>query len=178
MLAMAALMPLSVMIAITESSSVAHALICVVTFAHMAWKTNLMTMTNDIYPQRVVVSVAGIVACGSGGILVDLLADTAFRLHPLTDLDAAEMVNGLKGVPLLRGYRGHPPVDEHAVVEALLRVSALMAIAPRAPRWMPCAYRRPPSRRLSTRAECSGRWRRKPASRRRSPPSSATSRQQ
>jgi acetyl coenzyme A synthetase (ADP forming)-like protein len=71
-----------------------------------------------------------LVACGSGGILVDLLADTAFRLHPLTDLAAAEMVNGLKGVPLLRGYRGHPPVDEHAVVEALLRVSALMAIAP------------------------------------------------
>jgi acyl-CoA synthetase (NDP forming) len=71
-----------------------------------------------------------LVACGSGGILVDLLADTAFRLHPLTDLAAAEMVNGLKGVPLLRGYRGHPPVDEHAVVDALLRVSALMAIAP------------------------------------------------
>ena len=40
------------------------------------------------------------------------------------------MVDVLKGVPLLRGYRGHPPVDEHAVVDALLRVSALMAIAP------------------------------------------------
>jgi acetyl coenzyme A synthetase (ADP forming)-like protein len=71
-----------------------------------------------------------LVACGTGGVLVDLLADTAFRLHPLTDLAAAEMVDGLKGVPLLRGYRGHPPADEHAVVEALLRVSALMAIAP------------------------------------------------
>jgi acyl-CoA synthetase (NDP forming) len=71
-----------------------------------------------------------LVACGSGGVLVDLLADTAFRLHPLTDLAAAEMVDGLKSVRLLRGYRGHPPADEHAVVETLLRVSALMAIAP------------------------------------------------
>ena len=35
-----------------------------------------------------------LVACGSGGVLVDLLDDTAFRLHPLTDLDAAEMVDG------------------------------------------------------------------------------------
>jgi acetyl coenzyme A synthetase (ADP forming)-like protein len=71
-----------------------------------------------------------LVACGSGGVLVDLLADTAFRLHPLTDLAAAEMVGGLKSVRLLRGYRGHPPADEHAVVETLLRVSALMTIAP------------------------------------------------
>ena len=71
-----------------------------------------------------------LVACGSGGVLVDLLGDTVFRLHPLTDLTAAEMVDSLKGVPLLRGYRGHPPADEHAVVDALLRVSALMEIAP------------------------------------------------
>jgi acyl-CoA synthetase (NDP forming) len=71
-----------------------------------------------------------LVACGSGGVLVDLLADTAFRLHPLTDLAAEEMVGRLKSVRLLRGYRGHPPADEHGIVETVLRVSALMAIAP------------------------------------------------
>jgi acyl-CoA synthetase (NDP forming) len=71
-----------------------------------------------------------LVACGSGGVLVDLLGDTAFRLHPLTDLDAAEMVEGLKSLPLLRGYRGHPPADEHAAVDALTRVSALLGICP------------------------------------------------
>jgi acetyl coenzyme A synthetase (ADP forming)-like protein len=71
-----------------------------------------------------------LVACGSGGVLVDLLADTVFRLHPLTDLTAAEMIGSLKGAPLLRGYRGHPPADEHAVIDALLRVSALMTVAP------------------------------------------------
>jgi acyl-CoA synthetase (NDP forming) len=71
-----------------------------------------------------------LVACGSGGVLVDLLADTTFRLHPLTDLDAKEMVDGLKSVRLLRGYRGQRPADERAVVDALLRVSALLDISP------------------------------------------------
>lgn len=71
-----------------------------------------------------------LVACGSGGVLVDLLHDTSFRIHPLTDVDAVEMVESLKGVALLRGYRGHPPADEHAVADALLRVSALLEICP------------------------------------------------
>lgn len=71
-----------------------------------------------------------VVACGSGGVLVDLLRDTVFRLHPLTDVDAAEMVESFKGVALLRGYRGHPVADERAVVEVLLRVSALLEICP------------------------------------------------
>ena len=71
-----------------------------------------------------------LVACGSGGVLVDLLGDTAFRLHPLTDLDAAEMVDSLKSVRLLRGYRGHAPADERALVDALLRVSALAGLCP------------------------------------------------
>ena len=71
-----------------------------------------------------------LVACGTGGVLVDLLHDTQFRLHPLTDLDARDLVDGLHGVALLRGYRGQPPADEAAVREALLRVSALLDICP------------------------------------------------
>jgi acyl-CoA synthetase (NDP forming) len=71
-----------------------------------------------------------LIACGSGGVLVDLLQDTAFRLHPLTDLDAREMVESLKSVALLRGYRGQAPADEGAVVDALLRVSALVEMCP------------------------------------------------
>ncbi|MCC6862878.1 MAG: MFS transporter [Bryobacterales bacterium] len=66
MLPCAALMPLSVVIAYTPSAALALLVICVVTFCHMAWKTNLVTLTNDIYPVRVVGSVSGIVACGSG----------------------------------------------------------------------------------------------------------------
>jgi ACS family hexuronate transporter-like MFS transporter len=62
----AMLMPLSLVVAYTPSNTVAMAAICVVTFAHMAWKTNIMTITNDIYPTRVLGSVAGIVAFGNG----------------------------------------------------------------------------------------------------------------
>lgn len=71
-----------------------------------------------------------LVACGSGGVLVDLLQDTSFRLHPLTGVDATDMVNGLRSVALLRGYRGQPPADERALADVLLRVSSLLEVAP------------------------------------------------
>ena len=71
-----------------------------------------------------------LIACGSGGILVDLVHDTTFRIHPLTDIDAAEMLDSLKGAILLRGYRGRPPADERAAIDVLLRVSALLDICP------------------------------------------------
>jgi acyl-CoA synthetase (NDP forming) len=71
-----------------------------------------------------------LVACGSGGVLVDLLHDTVFRIHPLTDVDAAEMLQSLKAATLLHGYRGHPPADEAAAIDVLLRVSALLEICP------------------------------------------------
>ncbi len=60
------LMPVSIAIAVTHSSRVAVALICLVTCFHQVWKTNLMTITNDIYPVESVGSVAGIVSVGSG----------------------------------------------------------------------------------------------------------------
>jgi ACS family hexuronate transporter-like MFS transporter len=62
----ALLMPLSLLIPYTSSAAIALAVICVVTFAHMAWKTNLTTVTNDLYPARVVGTVSGIVAFGNG----------------------------------------------------------------------------------------------------------------
>ena len=71
MLPAAAVMPLSLVVPASDSSTVAVAAICAVTFAHMAWKTNLMTMTNDVYPTTVVGSAAGIVGLGSslGGVI-------------------------------------------------------------------------------------------------------------
>jgi ACS family hexuronate transporter-like MFS transporter len=62
----ALLMPLSIVVAFTTSRVVCLALICLVTFAHMAWKTNMTTLTNDIYPVKVVGRVAGLVAFGNG----------------------------------------------------------------------------------------------------------------
>ena len=44
--------------------------------------------------------------CGLGGVLVELLRDVAFRLTPVTDVDAAEMIAKLRSSPLLDGYRG------------------------------------------------------------------------
>ena len=71
MLPAAAVMPLSLVVPSSDSAVVAVAAICGVTFAHMAWKTNLMTMTNDVYPTAVVGSAAGIVGLGSslGGVI-------------------------------------------------------------------------------------------------------------
>ena len=71
-----------------------------------------------------------LIACGTGGVLVDLLADSAFRLHPLTEPDTVEMIDQLKGARLLRGYRGATPADEAALRDVLLRVSELVTAAP------------------------------------------------
>jgi ACS family hexuronate transporter-like MFS transporter len=66
MLPFAALMPLSMAVGFVESRTVSLALICVVTFAHMGWKTNQATLTNDIYPREVVGVVSGLLAFGNG----------------------------------------------------------------------------------------------------------------
>lgn len=71
-----------------------------------------------------------VILCGTGGTLVELLGDTVVRLQPLTDLDAEEMLNQMKGVALLRGYRGAPAADETALREALLRLSLLLEACP------------------------------------------------
>jgi acetyl coenzyme A synthetase (ADP forming)-like protein len=71
-----------------------------------------------------------VLACGMGGTLTELIADRQLRLHPLTDLDAASMIEELRGTPVLRGYRGSARVDEAALRDALLRLSALMGLCP------------------------------------------------
>ena len=71
-----------------------------------------------------------VVVCGSGGVLAELLADSATRLHPVTRADAAGMIDELRGARLLRGFRGHPALDESALTDAILRVAALLSIAP------------------------------------------------
>lgn len=67
---------------------------------------------------------------GLGGVQVELLKDVAFRIHPLTDLDAKDMIRSIKGYPLLDGWRGAPPGDIPALEELLLRVSALVEDLP------------------------------------------------
>ena len=67
-----------------------------------------------------------VVACGAGGVLVELLRDVSVRVAPLTDKDAREMIASLKTYPLLTGYRGGPRYDVKALEEAVLRVGALV----------------------------------------------------
>ena len=62
------------------------------------------------------------VMVGLGGIFVEVLADVAFRICPITRLDAEEMLDELKGAALLRGVRGRKPVSRAAIVDALLKV--------------------------------------------------------
>lgn len=71
-----------------------------------------------------------LIAFGLGGIHVEILGDVQFRITPLTDRDAAEMVRGIKGYRLLEGYRGHPPADVAAIEDILLRVSRLVEEVP------------------------------------------------
>lgn len=71
-----------------------------------------------------------LVVCGLGGVQVELLRDASFRLPPVTDLDAQEMIDRLRLKPLLDGYRGAPAGDQAALVTLLQRVSALVEAVP------------------------------------------------
>ncbi len=71
-----------------------------------------------------------LIAFGLGGVAVELWKDVVFRMTPLSDQDAREMVRSIKGYPLLAGFRGSPPADEDAVIELLQRVSRLVEQVP------------------------------------------------
>ncbi|HKO97609.1 MAG TPA: GNAT family N-acetyltransferase [Pyrinomonadaceae bacterium] len=71
-----------------------------------------------------------VVACGAGGVQVELLRDVSVRLTPLSIADASEMIRSLKTFPLLTGFRGSPLCDIPALEDALLRVSAMVEDIP------------------------------------------------
>ncbi|HJS42511.1 MAG TPA: acetate--CoA ligase family protein [Gemmatimonadales bacterium] len=62
---------------------------------------------------------------GLGGIYVEALKDVVFRVAPIQPLDAHDMVRSIRGVALLDGVRGAPPVNFAALTDVLLRVSQL-----------------------------------------------------
>jgi len=62
------------------------------------------------------------VMVGLGGVMVELFEDVAFGICPIRPSEARRMLDSLRGVRLLRGWRGAPRADENAVIDALLRV--------------------------------------------------------
>jgi acetyl coenzyme A synthetase (ADP forming)-like protein len=75
-------------------------------------------------------SLGPLIVAGLGGVAVELLRDVAFRLTPVTDVDAREMLGELRGARLLDGFRGAPPADRAALEDTILRLSALVELVP------------------------------------------------
>jgi acyl-CoA synthetase (NDP forming) len=71
-----------------------------------------------------------LIAFGSGGTAAEAMGDVAFRVHPLTDVDADELISSVKVAKLLHGYRGAPAADIPAVRDVLLRVAQLVEDIP------------------------------------------------
>ena len=76
---------------------------------------------------RVDAQLGPLIVVGIGGVLVELLADTAVALAPVTHPEALAMLADLKGAKLLRGFRGGPAVDQAALAEIICRVAEFIA---------------------------------------------------
>jgi acyl-CoA synthetase (NDP forming) len=66
-----------------------------------------------------------LVAFGPGGVFAELIGGVSFRIAPLTDVDAEELVHSGKAGQLVRGYRGNPAADTGALIDLLHRLSRL-----------------------------------------------------
>ena len=67
---------------------------------------------------------------GIGGTLVEVLRDVSFRAIPLSRADAGEMLEQIKSGAILEGVRGAPPIDKDAVIDVMMKVSALVQAHP------------------------------------------------
>jgi 4-hydroxybutyrate---CoA ligase (ADP-forming) len=67
---------------------------------------------------------------GLGGIYVEILKDVNFRLAPISEPEAKDMVNSIKTIDLLKGARGERPSDLSSIVDCLLRLSQLVVDFP------------------------------------------------
>lgn len=67
---------------------------------------------------------------GLGGVFVEVLKDVTFRIAPITEEEAQEMVSEVKAYPLLKGYRGTPPADIETIIQILLKTSKLVSEHP------------------------------------------------
>jgi acetyl coenzyme A synthetase (ADP forming)-like protein len=66
-----------------------------------------------------------LVAFGLGGVQVEVFKDVHFRVAPLSDRDADELIHEVRGYKLLEGFRGHPGADIEALRDILLRIARM-----------------------------------------------------
>lgn len=75
-------------------------------------------------------SLGHMIMVGLGGIYVEVLHDVAFRLAPVTQVEAEEMLASIKAAALLDGVRGQAGVDKRSIVEVIQRLSQMLADLP------------------------------------------------
>ena len=71
-----------------------------------------------------------LILCGLGGIFIEVLKDTVAGLCPLDNEEALAMIRQLKSYKIIQGVRGHPGVNEERFAEIMVRLSALLEVAP------------------------------------------------
>jgi len=67
-----------------------------------------------------------VIMFGLGGIFVEVLKDVSFRILPIEERDAREMIDEIKGYKILKGVRGEPPKDIEAIKDLLIKISQLV----------------------------------------------------
>lgn len=91
-------------------------------------------LVQEMVPQDVEVIVGStrdpifgpVVMFGLGGVFVEVLRDVSFRVVPLTERDAEEMITEIKAKKILEGYRHIKPRDKKAIINIILGVSEIM----------------------------------------------------
>jgi len=71
-----------------------------------------------------------IILCGIGGIFIELINDIASGIVPISKDEALNMIRSLKSFKIFKGVRGQEPIDEFVFSEIILKLSALLQIAP------------------------------------------------
>ncbi len=71
-----------------------------------------------------------VVMFGLGGIMVEVMKDVTFRVVPIEDRDAEQMIDEIKGVAILEGVRGQAPADKKAIKDAILSISRFVEAHP------------------------------------------------
>ena len=91
-------------------------------------------LIEEMLPKGIEVAIGGIrdlefgpaIMFGLGGVFIEVIRDVTFRVAPISEADAEEMIKEIRGFKILQGYRGTEPVDIKALVKIIVGASKLM----------------------------------------------------